>query len=320
MPTFSTVQLGFALRCLVTAAVPLSSPESPSQRYLVVGCGFKQKEFGIVALARFQMPPAVPSLTVYPQDHPTYSDLSVVVCASTLDIKTKQTSEGLHVTFQDSYHSLEASVGRDQMDACAHLLTEAKRLRKLADAQDLSEHDVRVWAAGQNLTPRHDTDESTASQRSIKASQVNILMNKWRSEFVSHEILNILTATWNVNGHLLSQEDDLTPLLIHAADAHIVTMGFQEMDLSTEALVRYTPNRALAYEEQLRRTLAKFGVFHLVTAKQLVGLYIVVFAREQVRPHISQVSLDSCATGPLGLANKGAVAVSMRSETHSEDG
>lgn len=299
---FSKSQLAQALGpCRVTCAVPLSPKEAHYQRYLLLVRKESAQEVAVVALGRFELQHGAVACV----------DLQTVTCDKSTVQETANQEDGIHLAIRDSKNSFSCLVSFEQSDALATLLLEVKLLKQIAADRSTTRNVTEHWTS--RLAPSlHSRPNQESARESVKASQINILLDKRRHEFVRHESINILATTWNVNGFLLSPEDDLAPWLIQAAEVDLTVMGFQELDLSAEALLRYTPERAASWETHLKHALAKFGDFQLITSKQLSGLYIVVFARSGIKEYISDVHTSSVATGPLGFANKGSVAVTLR--------
>ncbi|CAI0420196.1 unnamed protein product [Linum tenue] len=53
-------------------------------------------------------------------------------------------------------------------------------------------------------------------------------------------------------------------------------------------------------------------VYSLVSSKQMVGIFLSVWARKELVPHIGHLRTSSCGTGIMGcLGNKGCIAISM---------
>lgn len=297
-------QLSETLGCLVTATVLLSSPQASPQRALVVACSSSVPEIGVVALASF-----IRTGSTY-----ICTSFNFVACSEHLHVQaqTPQQDQPITLAFSDTSHSFTCHVPSQHATACPALIHEANRLKQVAETENTEENTIKAWAAMLRVSDHHSITQA-ATRHSVKASQLNMLLHRRRSEFVTHESLKIFLGTWNVNGWLLGPEDDLHPWLIQSAEADLIVLGFQELDLSAQALVRYTPDRAQAYQAHLKNALASYGEFQVVTSNQLVGLFIVVFARKGLaQEHISRVAVDSVATGPMGFANKGAVSVSLR--------
>ncbi|KZT35716.1 DNase I-like protein [Sistotremastrum suecicum HHB10207 ss-3] len=99
----------------------------------------------------------------------------------------------------------------------------------------------------------------------------------------------------------------------------MIIVSFQEMDLSTEGLLYATAASASkgdawisAISEAL--SFSEGGSYLKIASKQLVGLFMCIFVKEQFASGCRIDDITTCAagTGILGvMANKGAVAISL---------
>ncbi|GAA5965983.1 hypothetical protein JCM3765_004142 [Sporobolomyces pararoseus] len=158
---------------------------------------------------------------------------------------------------------------------------------------------------------------------SAYSKQAHVSMENWivqsmrqrESEFLTKERIRIWQGTFNVNDKLpRSDGSDLKSWCRGGIGAELLVFSFQELDLSTEAMLRYTPYREETWREAIDAALGeKRAEYEWLHSKQLVGVLTVAYARKDVRKHISNVSSASLATGFLGLmANKGVVGIRFR--------
>ncbi|KAJ7143655.1 DNase I-like protein [Mycena filopes] len=98
-------------------------------------------------------------------------------------------------------------------------------------------------------------------------------------------------------------------------DADLLVLGFQELDLSTEALLYATST----FKEEAWCTAVfaalgeKAGDYEKLASKQLVGMLIVVIVRKALRPCFNDVRGCVAGTGIMGLmGNKGGTAIRMK--------
>ncbi|KZS88555.1 DNase I-like protein [Sistotremastrum niveocremeum HHB9708] len=99
----------------------------------------------------------------------------------------------------------------------------------------------------------------------------------------------------------------------------IIVVSFQEMDLSTEGLLYATAasvSKGDAWISAISEALSfANGVSYLkIASKQLVGLFMCIFIKEQFASEDITEDISTCAvgTGILGvMANKGAVGISL---------
>ncbi|XP_048578067.1 inositol polyphosphate 5-phosphatase OCRL isoform X3 [Nematostella vectensis] len=124
-------------------------------------------------------------------------------------------------------------------------------------------------------------------------------------------------GTWNVNGK--SPVEGLGPWLTCDDEApDVVVVGFQELDLSTEALLmsNVTSSSTSSKEEDWQRAVDKAlrlkGSYIKVRSIRLVGIFLLVYTKTLHMPHIKDVAAEYVATGIMGMmGNKGGVAIRM---------
>ncbi|KAG8532255.1 uncharacterized protein KY384_003896 [Bacidia gigantensis] len=100
----------------------------------------------------------------------------------------------------------------------------------------------------------------------------------------------------------------------HEEEIGLYALGLQEIvDISSaaELLKPYVdPHPAQKWKQAVAKALP--GNYHLVAEQQLLGLYVIIYASTAMLPLISNVSVNSTATGGMGwMGNKGAVAVRL---------
>lgn len=86
--------------------------------------------------------------------------------------------------------------------------------------------------------------------------------------------------------------------------AHLVVVGFQELDLSAEAFILNDSPREAYYAQKVSTSLP--GYVKLLS-KQLAGLLLLVYVHPTAQPFVSPILTDSVGCGVLGMGNKGAV-------------
>ncbi|KAK6974368.1 inositol polyphosphate 5-phosphatase OCRL-1 [Favolaschia claudopus] len=99
------------------------------------------------------------------------------------------------------------------------------------------------------------------------------------------------------------------------AGPDLLVLGFQELDLSTEALIYSTST--LKEEAWCTAIFAALGEraqgYEKLASKQLVGMLIVVIVRKTLRGQFSDIKSSAAGTGIMGLmGNKGGTAVRMK--------
>lgn len=164
---------------------------------------------------------------------------------------------------------------------------------------------------------------------------------KLSSEYTSKKNFRIAVATWNVNGGLESKagtglnprdvfhNDSLCDWLLDCpnkfkdgridnsaffdSQPDIYAVGFEEIvDLTASNIIAAGNEQLKIWGPALSKYLSRNSNYSLVTAEQLVGIALFVFARSQLLPLIRDVAVSTVKTGLGGkTGNKGAVGVSL---------
>ncbi|KAG1740451.1 DNase I-like protein [Suillus paluster] len=99
-----------------------------------------------------------------------------------------------------------------------------------------------------------------------------------------------------------------------ASDPDLLVLGFQELDLSTEALIYATSAvREDAWVEAIFAGLGEKGIlYEKIASKQLVGMFIVAIVRKSRLQCFGDVRFSTAGAGIMGImGNKGATAIRM---------
>ncbi|BGP35956.1 hypothetical protein JCM10296v2_007808 [Rhodotorula toruloides] len=162
-----------------------------------------------------------------------------------------------------------------------------------------------------------DTDSQyTEAERAVIERWVVDRLREREEEFVKKEEVRVWCGTFNVNDKQPKNGGADIQAWVDSSDgAELLVFGFQELDLSTEAMLRYTPHREEVWRKAIEEALERQeGVWYSrIHSRQLVGALIMVYVRTNVEDHVGDVTSASLATGLMGLmANKGAVGVRLR--------
>jgi hypothetical protein len=148
----------------------------------------------------------------------------------------------------------------------------------------------------------------------------NTLLDTLQSKYTSLDSFKFLSITWNVNAKVEDKVGLKKLLFPPEEDAlvgtpELIVVGLQEMvALSTtnvigDSFVGNCTERALQWRSVLLQTLKERDQsYEVVTDRNMVGLWIILFSLRSFKPHVSKLQVSSLGRGVGGvLGNKGAV-------------
>jgi phosphatidylinositol-bisphosphatase len=134
-------------------------------------------------------------------------------------------------------------------------------------------------------------------------------------DFCDRMKLRVFCGTWNVNGKLPTCSLDEW-LLHHQGEGEggsgikpdIYAIGFQELDLSAQALMGVESGREEPWINAVEVSLKKAGPYHKLLHTRLVGIMLLVYITPQLLDAVSDQFVEYVTTGIGGvLGNKGGV-------------
>lgn len=178
-------------------------------------------------------------------------------------------------------------------------------------------HNLKIKSdALKSLNPfiQNDLTVAVHDVRRIKDAYTARELRKISNEFSSFEqiklyfLIRIFTGSWNVAGQ--PSTESLLPWLQPANDCDLVVIGFQEVDLSTEAYLVYDPLKEIEWSSSVNKCLNGYAK---IASKQLIGMLLIVYCKLDLKNFIAEITAESIGSGMLGLlGNKGATAIRMR--------
>uniref|UniRef100_A0A6G3ME01 Inositol polyphosphate 5-phosphatase OCRL-1 (Trinotate prediction) n=1 Tax=Henneguya salminicola TaxID=69463 RepID=A0A6G3ME01_HENSL len=142
-------------------------------------------------------------------------------------------------------------------------------------------------------------------------------LNEREEKFLYLQDLNIFVMTWNIACANLI--DDLKESLekVMKEPPDIICLGFQEVDMSVTSIVLGDNVDRNLFEFDVYNILPDFLNYYILQSKHIGGLSMIVFAKNCLKPQIINIISKSIPLGPIYMANKGAVSISILTRKNS---
>ena len=80
----------------------------------------------------------------------------------------------------------------------------------------------------------------------------------------------------------------------------LYVLGFQELDLTTKAFLNINSERETEWTEGVAANLHPGAKYVLVKSVRLVGMMLLLYTRQELQHHLTNISVDTVGTGIMG--------------------